>query len=334
MGITRRRAGRGALVALLVGGAATQLGTGCDGGCAQPYEPAYQEISVPTEPPLSWSWPNGGTARPAPAPSFDTDADGTSDTVTVAEDRTSLTVHRSSGDLTLVVTAPLVVTTTDATGAAAGDVDGDGRDDVLVTAYDPADVDPAGAVLASAYLVSGTTPGGVHALTDVAAQPFGPPAAGWPRGVGDVDADGHDDVVRSQGPNLVLPAEPTAVWSGADLDLAPGPPAGGPVAPTWQAPGGFASTLALDGGRTALALVERVPPDDGSVAWNAVVWLPETTLRFAFGDASPAYFGVELVDTADTTYLRVRWEYGRVASRWAWDLHDLCAPAAPPTTAT
>jgi hypothetical protein len=317
-----------ASLALLVAGAATQFGaTGCESACDPPYVPVLAEGMYSTVPvPPSPNWPAGGTARPAPVPGFDTDGDGHDDTAGGSEDRLRLVVHRGSGDLTLAVAPPALVADPSADSVRAGDLDGDGRDDLVVTILDPSVPGPDGTPRMTTYLVSGTTPDGVHDPVDVGARPFGAEPLGSTQGVGDLDADGRDDLVHSvPAPETAAPAE-TRVWFGADLDLTPGGTS--PVAPSRTLVGALGNTLALDGGRTALGLLSPVGAGD-AVTWELTVWLPEGELRFAFPGSWPPYFSVELVDASDTTYLRVTWAYGRVGSRWAWDLHDLCAGAPP-----
>ena len=77
--------------------------------------------------------------------------------------------------------------------ASAGDIDGDGRDDILVGTYEPHGM---------AYLYYGSVDPGVHPLAsaDATFSALGDPDAygGWAVSpAGDVDADGLDDFLIS-----------------------------------------------------------------------------------------------------------------------------------------
>lgn len=323
----RRVPTRASLAVVLVAGAATQLATGCEAACEPPYAPALEESysTVPTPP--SPNWPAGGTARPAPTPGFDTDGDGVTDTAELSEDGRQLVVHRGSGELTLTGGPTTTFRSPSDGSARAGDLDGDGRDDLIVTVYDTSVPQPDGTYPSTSYLVSGATPDGVHDPADVGAMPFGAEPLAALLGVRDLDDDGRDDLVRIvPAAETGLPDE-TRVWFGPDLDLTAGTTT--PVAPSHTLVGRAASLLALDGDRTALPLLAPVPADEGG-GWTLTMWLPEGELRFAFRGGWPPDIGVALVDAGDTLYLRATWEYGRVGTRWAWDLHALCAGAEPP----
>lgn len=172
-------------------------------GCPQPWSPWFQASTYPPPDDL----PDLGTSVLAAAREPDTDGDGAPDEITDAADLTALIIQRGDGTVTITPGATHDLVLRSSYGPAPGDLDGDGRDELVVA------VDQQG----EQYLLPGTTPPGTHAIEDVGVflDGFGN-SFGY---VGDQDGDGGDDLAFDV---LTAPGEVSqVVYSGADL-LAPG----------------------------------------------------------------------------------------------------------------
>jgi hypothetical protein len=328
---------RGLLAVGLALGAGSQLGFSCQATCSGPYQPVggdEESIGVPRT--GDWPVPETAVARPAVTPAFDTDGDGTEDTVESTDQGHALVVHRSSGDLVLTVTAPQLVEGDSTSLVEAGDVDGDGRTDLTVIVAARASENATDRPPLAVYLVSGATPDGTHpvAATGALLLAFGDERLLAP--AGDVDGDGRGDVAA-----LVVPGEipdETAVWRGADLTLTPG---GTEAAPSLHPPAGaFLGAVPLDG-RDALVIATH-RADDAEPFHEFVVWVPEGGITFTTAGAGPiatvqpiglgtARGQFRVLDdagedgTGHDVWLTALLQNRSNTQRWAWDLDDLCA---------
>lgn len=287
-----------------------------------PFAPGFGAV-VPYRGDVLTPW-EGGRSLAWPEAVVDTDGDGQEDPTGTSP--TEVTLVRSSGDLVLLGA------TTFPGGGAIGDLDGDGRTEVLVATGDEG---PA----ATTYLVRGATPDGTHAVADVGTAL--PPGVFGGRDVGDRDGDGRPDVVLADG---APPAGRSIVVSGAEL-LAPGP--GGTYV---EGPGVRATHDGIDVGRVAFGSGGRATlitsPDlrraeEGDDATLVVQGDPVVELTTAGSglalpqdpDAYPGVAGVVVAGTAVWVTLFVPASTGD-HTLWGWNLSDLCdvVPEPPPAT--
>ena len=315
-----RRVRRGLTTVLVVVTAGGQLGSSCEAACEQPYRPVGTDFTPNGDEPPVGDWPVSGSVREPVRPVLDTDGDGAVDRQALSADERRLTIGRASGDLVLTVPEGHRVGNAFADTVTNGDLDGDGRSDVVLDVVD----DATGT--RTANVVAGATPDGTHAVADVAARPFAtPPGQLAPEVVGDLDADGRDDVVNQVFVDGATPR--VLVWPGADVDVTPG---AGAVAASYDLAGRLASVVGLEG-RNALGL------DTGSQAWDQAhlevsLWVPDTSLRFTTEGSAPlrvvpaAY--PQVVQGGGQSWLVVMASDRSGVQRWAFDLDDLCAWAA------
>lgn len=318
-----RRVRRGLVTVLVVIGAGSQLGWSCEAVCEQPHRPVGTEFRPLGGEPVG-DWPVTGEVRPAVRPVLDTDGDGVVDDQALSADDRRLTIGRASGDLVLTVPEGHRIGNAFAVTVTNGDLDGDGRSDVVLDVIDVAEGTRA------ADVVAGATPDGTHAVADVAARLFatrpGQQAAA-PQVVGDVDADGRDDVV---GQVYVDGSTPRLlVWLGADVDITPG---AGAEAASYDLAGRLASVVGL-AGRNALGL-DTGSPTPEHPHLEVSLWVPDTALRFTTAGSEPlrvmpASFA-QVVEDGDRTWLVLEASDRGGVQRWAFDLDDLCAWAATP----
>jgi hypothetical protein len=261
-------------------------------------------------------WPETGTVRPSPLTAPDTDGDGTADTVTIDEAAGSVTIGRTSGELVLAAAGPVVPGLRSfrySDHLTAGDVDGDGRTDLVVT------------VDAVDYLVPGATVDGTHAPADVGVRLFDVRGGGVFRlpgfyRVGDLDGDGADDIAVSTSDNYSYVIRGPAV-------AAPGP--GGTLEPPYddviaELPGYPVAVLALSPTVEAVA----VAADDAS---SLTLATRGGQVRFDTGDGPQSYIptmDVVLADGPDGTPWLVADVWARYSGhRYLWDMDEACGPA-------
>jgi hypothetical protein len=314
---------------LLVLGAGSQLGFSCEPACEQPYRAVgvRSDLYGDEEPPYE-DWPVTGTARPPVGGVLDSDGDGVADTIEPTGSGEPLVVHRSSGDLVLTAPAGSTVAWTSEATVDGGDLDGDGRDEVLVATLV---VTPDGGATGpyGLYVVPGATPDGTHAVDQVGAAPFGtdPDRSVAVQTAGDVDGDGRDDLVEDYSDDTTQEAR---VWLSTALDLTPGSggPGTTPPPPSYVAAGRLFSPVPL-AGRDALLLVTLF----GATEQQVTLWLPGGALTFTTeGPGVPATVPAtgeraEVVEDGNQAWLVAHFDYRSGSQSWAWDLDDLCAGA-------
>lgn len=302
------------------------VAVGAVSGCEPECEPPYQAVAGQTfnqgQPPPTTPWPVGGTARPSVVPVLDTDGDGVADTSEMLDDGHRIVIHRAAGDLDLRVPAPGFMVAGEPDNIAVGDLDGDGRSEALLTVYGLDSPHPQGRV---PYVVPGTTPSGPHDLAAVAATPL--PSA-WIFGlvpVGDLDADGADDVAS---PVIDDPSQPfpdgVGVWWGGDIST------------TQQdsdlVVAGELQTVVSLGAQSALTLITSRPSGPDDTGFELTLWVPDGSIRFTSDGVDtdvyvPIFGQVRIHDDGDQLWLTAESEYRTVRQRWAWDLDHLCAGA-------
>jgi hypothetical protein len=335
-GVRGRRVRRGLLAVGLVLGAGSQLGFSCQPVCSAPYRPVGgDEVSVGEPPTGTWPVPATAVARPTVTGPLDTDGDGAADTTEGADEGRTLVVRRASGDLSLTVAAPALIWTDLPEQLTAGDLDGDGRDDLVVTVLTRPPEHAADQPPTVRYLVAGATADDVHPVAAVGSVLL---PAGDPRRintVGDIDGDGRDDLAAITVTGDI--PRDTRVWLGADLTLSPGATE---APPSVRPPDGdFLGAVPLDG-RDALVIVTH-RADSEEQYHDFLVWVPEGELAFTTRGAgpvatvqpigagtAPAQFRV-LDDPGPSGNGRDRWLTATLQNRgqtqrWAWDLDELC----------
>ena len=259
-------------------------------------------------------WPEEGTARPSPLRALDTDGDGVEDTTGFDDAAPSLTVTRAAGELVLTAGAPIRPGLGDldvAGGLTPGDVDGDGRSDLVVE---------AGGVR---YLVPGATTDGTHALADAGVRLFAAPLGGSFQAVGDQDGDGTDDIA------LQSNDQRTYVMRGPAF-AAPGP--GGTLEPPYDDV--IAEVSGHPVGVVALSptVDAAVMTDDGAESLTLVARGGQ--LVFPTGRGAQPYgpgVDVTMADGPDGQAWLVADVWARYSgARHVWDLTNPCGPATPP----
>jgi hypothetical protein len=190
------------------------LGLSIPRDCPVPWEPVYAgtEYTYPSTVPAFEARPERGDSLDVLTRRFDppdTDGDGTPDIVgDTATSGETVVITRTDGDLVLASDRGVVGTSGGMT--AIGDLDGDGRDEVLVFSSADGPVDGGYRL----YVVPGSTPSGRHDPAVVGVRL--PGSTGTPLlPAGDQDGDGTDDVI-------VWAGDSARVVGGASL-MAPGP---------------------------------------------------------------------------------------------------------------
>lgn len=281
------------------------------GSCPEPWAPLYSEIS---------SYPHGTTvsgSRPAVEERLDlparlgvapdTDGDGVPDQIGRGASGEEFIAGRADGELVLArpggeVGAPF--------GQPwIGDLDGDGRDELLLYSTDERRDDPLRLVIVPGSLATGR-----HDPLEVAVLlPLDIGAAVV--SIGDVDGDGGDDVAVSGG----------AVLSGVELLAVAGTGARGSLPDEiGTVSGRFSEPLWLAEGRPVFA--------DVSADRSEVVLLTEPPLRLGFaGVEPPRPSGSEVVVGAYRSgghrIVTVEQLANRsgVSGTWGWDLDAPCS---------
>jgi hypothetical protein len=336
-GTAGRRQRRSLVTVGVVLATASQLAFSCQHppACTMPYSPVGGDQDILGEPPSgTWPVPSSAVRRPIPPGDLDSDGDGVADTISFDDAQRTLVVHRTSGDLTLTVNAPTSMALYLPENLRAGDVDGDGRGDLVVNQLTRQPEYSTDRPPVIQHIVSGATPNGVHPLSTVAATLV--PATEYPavpRPLGDIDDDGHDDLATVAGGDETGP-ERWAIWRGTQLDLTAGasqpdpalhPPAGTLIGPV---PLGSRNAVAISTGRTddGFGLLLWVP--EGGLAFTTAGALPVTRVSPLGGGSAPSQLQVA-DDGQDRWLIGTFWE-PNAGQRWAWDLDDLCANTPPP----
>lgn len=317
-------------VAAVVAGPVVAASSGADPGCAEPYAPVYGSTSGPYGP-VRQVWPERPVQPPvtdgtdldhhaaARVDGPDVDGDGRPDQVDI---------DLGTGEQTMVITSGSGTTRIGLRGhqlgsltdRPLGDLDGDGRDEVLFLAR-PNSLGPD-----RVFILPGSTPPGSHQADDVSVEIPDYQVLG----AGDQDGDGADDLVVSRPAAGSVYGE-SAVVSGADL-LALGP--GGRITSYDDAiravPGGAAAVYDLGGPAPAIVTIDGGPT--------------EVILRLAQGDRTTTFhstadqvplrglpFGTSMVRSSSGTLLMTGTgdRSGSVSAVWSVD--DPCAALPAPT---
>jgi hypothetical protein len=300
-----------AVGALLVGPLAL-VAPAAAAGCDQPYLPARSTHSW--EPPVQG--PSLDRLQRVRTSAPDTDGDGRPDTVTVehSADLDEWRLHVQRGDGTVTFAEPVPpgrdapelpsgAFVFDRPSAWWGDVDGDGRDDLLVSQI----LRPQGDAdqVSTLYLVPGTVAPGVHRPSEVGTLVPGEDADE----VGDQDGDGGVDIALRDG----------RVVSGRAL-LA------GEVRVLRTLPAPLVGVLELGGPPTIVV----APPAPRDVLDLTLLGSPDVRLRsagvpFPSGDSSSLRVGATRSGGHRVVWAATLTRAG--GSSWTWDLDAPCAPS-------
>jgi hypothetical protein len=328
----RRRLRRGLLTVALALGAGSQLGFSCEATCSAPYRPVGgDDVEIGRPPSGDWPVPATAVARPGVTGPLDTDGDGAADTLDRDGENRTLVIHRSSGDLILTVAAPALFFTDSLELLQAGDVDGDGRDDLTVVVAARLPENATDQPPTTTYLVGGAAADGTYAVADAGAVLLPPGDLRTVDPVGDVDGDGLGDLAAVTIPTETQ-AEDTWIWPGDELTTAPGAPVGDPS--LHPPAGAFLGAVPLDGRSAVVMATHRA---DGAEPYHEFqLWVPEGGLTFTTAGAGPvatvqpigmgtAPGQFRVLDDGGDRWLTATLQNRGQTQRWAWDLDDLCA---------
>lgn len=289
--------------------------------CEQPYAPVAFAESYPAQEELpevdAEPVPMALVASPL---TFDSDGDGTDDTVERGPD--GVTITRGDGEVVLTDDGP-------ANATGLGDIDGDGRDELQVQTS------------GDVFLVPGTVPTGTTPVADAGIRlPFG--AAGAVH-----LADGSDRLLVLRPEGNSLPDEITDVLDGSDaLDLGPGGDAG-TLDPALTLLGQVRFTADLGDGPMVLVAGRSVADGTGNRVELSIVEGAEvialTTLPERFqAEYVSEYGSVEILVGPDGTFVTLVQASRNGSASYMWSLDDPCTaldrgdstpPPAPPGTA-
>jgi hypothetical protein len=221
-----------AIVAALSLPAAT--GTASADACAQPYSPLASAQEYPAQETLPAV---GGVdvSSQLVVPPLDSDGDGIPDTVALS----GSSLDRGDGTVTFESSGNLVTRP-----ANAGDLDGDGRDEILLYVDTPGDV--------SAWVVPGTVSPGTHDVASVGIRINLALAAP----VADRTGDGIDDLMQW---TLTFVSPLTTITSGASIMAVGAPGDARSVAPFLSMPGWFVAFAQLSPGPPSIITATYVP---------------------------------------------------------------------------
>ena len=302
------------------------IGLSVPSDCPTPWLPLYaqDETTAPASVPPTEVRPSGGTPIPDLAELRfrvpDTDGDGTADEpLTSVDNGAAFAMSRGDGELVLAVPGGSVGSPGGASWA--GDLDGDGRDELLVYV-----ADGSGEVDHPLYVVPGATPAGRHDPRDVGVRL--PAFAGMPAApLGDVDGDGNQD--------LLLPrsADQLMVVSGTIIMDAVGGAVPRDVQPLVALPADVRGTLLLGDARTVPI---RVRPVDGDPAATELVLITEPPLvlrtdRQPLAVAVAANGAITGFDNDGGRHVQLAMPGTRSGTQlvFVWNLDEPCAGPTP-----
>jgi hypothetical protein len=286
-------------------------GTASAEACAQPYSPLAWAQEYPAQeqlPPVT----GVDVSSQLEVPPLDSDGDSVPDTVALS----GSSLDRGDGTVTFESSGNFVTRP-----ANAGDLDGNGRDEILLYVDTPGDV--------SAWVVPGTVSPGTHDVATVGIRVNLALAAP----VADRTGDGIDDLMQWT-ETFVSPL--TTVTSGAAIMAVGAPGDARSVAPVLSMPGWFVAFVQLAPGPPSIITATYVP--------NGI------ELRIGHDSSAPVFttspapavsggqFTVDIrsvLDSGDGTFM-----IGSTSSRsgiesYLWRLDEPCAaPATPPAVET
>lgn len=304
---------------VLVGTASGQTG----GACATPYQPVASERFSPGGPGQA---PASNVTVDQLATSSELNEAGTARIDTAQPTGPTLVVTRPSGDLQLTLGGATII------GSSAGDLDGDGEDEVWVTelsgGFGP------GTTLVASYVVWSSTAAGPHDVATVGTKAptgisFG--ATAW-------DGDAVPDVFVVSGTDPSLRGGSTVIVSGAAL-VAAGP--GGDVSAS-------ATIGSADGAAGAVARFaagsELVTSSIDADGQGQAVWASDGSRALAFTTVPDEYVptaggigSVSAFERGGVRYIAITNSNRGGAISWTWSLDEPCVQIGPrvsPSTTT
>lgn len=285
------------------------------GSCTSPYQPVASERVYPDG---SEQAPGSTVAVDQLASSTQLNESGTARVDTTQPVGPTLVVIRPSGDLQLTLGGATLV------GSSAGDLDGDGEDEVWVTEL-------SGGVgtsptLVAGYVVWSSTPAGAHDVATVGTRgpvgvSFG--ATGW-------DGDAVPDVVVVSGTDPSLRTGSTVVVSGADL-LAAGPGGDASSGSELVSADGVAGAVARFGAGPELITASVDPGGQGQTVWSSdgTRVLAFTTLPDEYQSSSRQVGLVAAFERGAVRYVAITNSNRGGAVSWTWSLDEPCVQIGP-----
>lgn len=319
--------------ALVAGGAVLappQAGGQDPGGCTQPYAPVAFAHAYPAQEQLptidAAEVPQEDVVRSGIVP-FDSDGDGTDDVVSSLPGG-GVRVTRGDGVVDLTAAGALNLGANGASGL--GDLDGDGRDEFQVLAYDAPGPDEG------TFLVPGTVATGTQALSDAGISFL--PAGGLLVDPG----DGSGRLLWTTSATTNLDPSTAVFDTAAVMALAPGSTTSG-LTPSPVLDGELATVADLGDPEAALVTVDLLSDGSGENR-SATVTLVRagvvtrfTTEPELYLPNDPGIGGVTVLDGPGGTFLRLMQTSRSGSGHYLWSLTDPCTalaaeelPAAPP----